>query len=89
MRHRVIHLNSLFKGLELEDVDNRSEYLVLNNGCIVVNSDDGWHNVVAGAFNLLATVQDLASLLFDLFESIHVIFDGLLGVEGSDQSAIF
>lgn len=83
--YSVVHRDTLLQGLEFENVNNRAEELSLNDWSVVTDLNDCGLNVVAWSRDRLATIEDLASLLLNLFEAVNVGLNALLGVKRSDK----
>lgn len=62
----VVQGDGLVYGLELEDVDDGSKDLLVDDRCIGTDLNNGRLDIVAGTWELLASVKDSASLCLDL-----------------------
>lgn len=86
--HTIVVLDGLFQILESEDVHDGSEDFLVHDLCIWTDLNDGWLDVITGAWQLFATVKDAATLGLDLLEALQVLAHTLLAVHGSHESAL-
>lgn len=82
---RVVDLDGVFKVLDLHGVQDGDKDLVLNNVGVGGNGGDGGDDKVSGTVEDLSSGEDLAALGLDGLDSLAVVLNGGLGVEGSAE----